>query len=652
MHSPSDRQLISDFYSRDVLLGDRAVKKAIELHGDHALRLIIPIEGGYGVSAPQVEQRLRRLAVSAGASAVDYLTQVVEHGSWTSQQSAAPAFAGLRDQKADAAHKLVGVLEKGEVDAQRLAIEALGYLGAHEKAYSIAEFAETGQWQRRDSFHRGPNRYTLDKFYSYVAAALIRMTAALERVDHIRSCLGEYRDFLQTCNENLGHGRITEWDIRFLQHHFPARAADALVKEWIASDSELLQKCAVEALGHLRLSRQSAYLVSVLQDQRFSDSVRQSAGISLSQFAEPGAAAELAKHMAHADASPGVFWAFAALYAHDVTWPKHDRLADVLLDERNADDETSSHFIYALACRGDPRAERCFQELNAPQPYRRGPAAIACVRHDVERALRALPGRDDEASDAMERACILAAQIHAGQSDKVDLLHQELTVFDQLPLLRPIWKREILYAFFVAEGNDSERGRLWCEAALEHPKRVIAEMETILWRKGRGSSNALRSNPSSVQSDNADSVGAQGQSQKRKGEFDVFISHASEDKEALVEPLYQALYKVGVRVWFDKTELRLGDSLRRKIDDGLAHCRYGVVVLSPSFFDKEWPMNELGALMARETITGATAILPIWHNLEAKDLIRRAPMLADRFACRSSEGIDAIVKRIQEVLND
>ena len=75
--------------------------------------------------------------------------------------------------------------------------------------------------------------------------------------------------------------------------------------------------------------------------------------------------------------------------------------------------------------------------------------------------------------------------------------------------------------------------------------------------------------------------------------WDVFISHASEDKQAVVLPLAEALRKRGVSVWIDAAELQLGDSLSEKIDDGLAGSRFGVVILSPSFFGKQWPKREL-----------------------------------------------------------
>ncbi|MGA9762644.1 MAG: DUF1883 domain-containing protein [Gaiellaceae bacterium] len=80
-------------------------------------------------------------------------------------------------------------------------------------------------------------------------------------------------------------------------------------------------------------------------------------------------------------------------------------------------------------------------------------------------------------------------------------------------------------------------------------------------------------------------------------EFDVFISHATEDKDAVVRPLAVALQERGLRVWYDEFELKIGDSLRQKIDQGIAKSRFGVVVLSHSFFAKGWPQYELDGLV-------------------------------------------------------
>lgn len=132
--------------------------------------------------------------------------------------------------------------------------------------------------------------------------------------------------------------------------------------------------------------------------------------------------------------------------------------------------------------------------------------------------------------------------------------------------------------------------------------------------------------------------------------FDVFLSHASEDKDTIARPLYQALTAAGVSVWFDEAVLKLGDSLRRKIDEGLARCSYGIVVLSPSFFAKHWPQRELDGLVAKEITSGEKGILPIWHEIDQKGVAGYSPTLADRLAVQSSKGIEEIVRQIRDVL--
>ena len=82
--------------------------------------------------------------------------------------------------------------------------------------------------------------------------------------------------------------------------------------------------------------------------------------------------------------------------------------------------------------------------------------------------------------------------------------------------------------------------------------------------------------------------------------WDVFISHATEDKDAVAEPLAQGLSRAGLSVWYDRFSLKIGDSLRESIDRGLAESRFGIVILSSSFFAKHWPSQELNGLAQRE----------------------------------------------------
>lgn len=109
---------------------------------------------------------------------------------------------------------------------------------------------------------------------------------------------------------------------------------------------------------------------------------------------------------------------------------------------------------------------------------------------------------------------------------------------------------------------------------------------------------------------------------------DVFISHASENKDEIARPLTEALVAAGFTVWFDEYEIRIGDSLRAKIDDGLAFSRFGIVILSKEFFVKRWPRRELDGLTACEDTEGRNRILPVWHGVDHPEVAKFSPTLA------------------------
>ena len=132
-------------------------------------------------------------------------------------------------------------------------------------------------------------------------------------------------------------------------------------------------------------------------------------------------------------------------------------------------------------------------------------------------------------------------------------------------------------------------------------------------------------------------------------EWDVFVSYASEDREEVAGPLAAMLSELGLRVWYDQMELRVGDSLRGKIDDGLSRCRFGVVILSESFFGKRYPESELNGLDQREQ-DGEKVILPVWHGVDTGVVRRHSPRLADRVALKWQDGVATVVAGLLEVV--
>ncbi len=134
--------------------------------------------------------------------------------------------------------------------------------------------------------------------------------------------------------------------------------------------------------------------------------------------------------------------------------------------------------------------------------------------------------------------------------------------------------------------------------------------------------------------------------------WDVFISHASEDKNAVGAPLAEHLQALGVTVWLDSLELKIGDSLRRKIDEGLANSRFGVVVFSRPYLAKGWTQYEFDGLVTRQ-VDGEQNLLPIWHDITRDEIKAASPSLVEKFALFTAQyGIEDIARQIAEVVKE
>lgn len=130
----------------------------------------------------------------------------------------------------------------------------------------------------------------------------------------------------------------------------------------------------------------------------------------------------------------------------------------------------------------------------------------------------------------------------------------------------------------------------------------------------------------------------------------LFICHASEDKEQVARPLAELLKNLGIDIWYDEYSLELGDSLRQCIEKGLVDCDYGVVILSPTFFRKEWSTRELDSLTAREVAEKRKIIIPIWHEINESYLVKKSPNLADKIAISTEKGIENVAIKIAKAV--
>ncbi len=130
-------------------------------------------------------------------------------------------------------------------------------------------------------------------------------------------------------------------------------------------------------------------------------------------------------------------------------------------------------------------------------------------------------------------------------------------------------------------------------------------------------------------------------------DFDVFISHAHEDKD-FVTDLAKKLRSMGLKVWYDDFELQVGDCLMDKIQEGLKKSRFGIVVLSKNFIkNSSWAKDEFESLRAKEKIERKLLILPIWRNdVSVKIVGEYNYALSLRVALLENEGLDIIANKL------
>jgi hypothetical protein len=134
-------------------------------------------------------------------------------------------------------------------------------------------------------------------------------------------------------------------------------------------------------------------------------------------------------------------------------------------------------------------------------------------------------------------------------------------------------------------------------------------------------------------------------------ERSVFLCHASEDKDAFVRPLARELNRREITYWLDEAEIKWGDKIIQRINDGLARARYIVVFLSANFLGKNWPESELGAALNRENSKGQTIVLPLILG-DVDSLLDRYPLLRDKVYLKWSQPLSMIVDHLEAVTAD
>ena len=129
-------------------------------------------------------------------------------------------------------------------------------------------------------------------------------------------------------------------------------------------------------------------------------------------------------------------------------------------------------------------------------------------------------------------------------------------------------------------------------------------------------------------------------------DYDLFISHASEDKDGFVRALVEERVGRGLHVWFDDAELQVGDTLTKRIDEGLARSRWCCRSES-GLFQEELAANRTRCSRQHRDSDGHVVVLPIWLDVSHAEVETYSPMLASKYALQSSDGVEAAAEKLE-----
>jgi hypothetical protein len=191
------------------------------------------------------------------------------------------------------------------------------------------------------------------------------------------------------------------------------------------------------------------------------------------------------------------------------------------------------------------------------------------------------------------------------------------------------------------------------EEAAEHKKGAAAQtnQQKETERRVRNATTAVRrleGRVSGIEEAFLAQVQADVQKDPVDRDHDVFLSHTSDARDIEVSTdLYAELTGHGLDVWYDGTELRLGESLMRQIDRGIARSKVGVILITEAFLKgRVWTERELGAL-----VSSGRRVIPVLHGVTYADLAAYSPLLADLVGLDTENlGLGVIAEQIAATL--
>jgi RNA-directed DNA polymerase len=130
-------------------------------------------------------------------------------------------------------------------------------------------------------------------------------------------------------------------------------------------------------------------------------------------------------------------------------------------------------------------------------------------------------------------------------------------------------------------------------------------------------------------------------------DFDVFISHASEDKEEIARPVYEACKRLGLKVFLDEAHIGWGQSFTQKINTALGSARTVLCIISSTSVTKEWPVVEVNTALSLE-VSGHKKVVPL---LVGRPDLSRLPMIGGKDSMAWTGDANAVARRVKAAVD-
>jgi hypothetical protein len=135
----------------------------------------------------------------------------------------------------------------------------------------------------------------------------------------------------------------------------------------------------------------------------------------------------------------------------------------------------------------------------------------------------------------------------------------------------------------------------------------------------------------------------------REYKYDVFLSHSQGDSE-LIAQVTKSFRQAGISYWIDEEQVKFGDRIVQKIEDGLRDSRFVVVALSETLGEFGYSRSEYSPILYRE-FSGETSRRVIPLSLDGSDSEKAIPLLLSekmRADLTKKDSFDSLINFIKK----